>query len=69
MQQLYSEFAGEAGDITVSTVVKLCAPEPHGLTEADLIEYKRIIPAWTDCRALGEQCPSLAIAILREVRH
>jgi hypothetical protein len=66
MRQLYAEFAGEAGDIMISIVVKLGAPDPYDLTEVDLTEYKGIIPPWNDWGAVEEQCRSLAIAILRE---
>jgi hypothetical protein len=66
MRQLYAEFAGEAGDIMISIVVKLAAPDPYDLTEVDLTEYKGIIPPWNDWGAVEEQCRSLAVAILRE---
>ena len=66
MRQLYEEFAGEAGDIMISIVVKLGTPDPYDLTEVDLSEYKGIIPPWNDWDAVGEQCRSLAIAILRK---
>jgi hypothetical protein len=67
MQQLYAEFAGEAGDIMISIIVKLGAPDPYDLTEVDLTEYKGIIPPWNDWGAVEEQCRSLAIAILGKV--
>ena len=67
MMQLYSEFAGEAGDIMISIVVKLGTPDPYDLTEVDLTEYKGIIPPWDDWRAVEEQCRSLAVEILRRV--
>jgi hypothetical protein len=67
MRQLYAEFAGEAGDIMVSIVVKLGAPDPYDLTEVDLSEYKGIIPPWNDWGAVEEQCRALAVAILRRV--
>jgi hypothetical protein len=66
MRQLYAEFAGEAGDIMISIIVKLGSPDPYDLTEVDLTEYKGIIPPWNDWGAVEEQCRSLAIAILRE---
>ena len=66
MRQLYAEFAGEAGDIMISIIVKLGAPDPYDLTEVDLTEYKGIIPPWNDWGAVEKQCRSLAIAILRE---
>jgi hypothetical protein len=67
MRQLYAEFAGEAGDIMVSIVVKLGAPDPYDLTEVDLTEYKGIIPPWNDWGAVQKQCQALAMAILRIV--
>ena len=48
MRQLHAEFAGEAGDIMISIVVKLSAPDPYDLTGVDLTEYKGIIPPWND---------------------
>jgi hypothetical protein len=66
MRQLYEEFAGEAGDIMISIIVKLGTPDPYDLTEVDLSEYKGIIPPWNDWGAVEEQCRSLAIAILRK---
>ncbi len=36
MRELYAEFVGEAGDILVSIVVKLGAPDPYDLTDVDL---------------------------------
>ncbi len=65
MRELYAEFAGEVGDIMVSIVVKLAAPDPYDLTEVDLKEYKGIIPPWDDWTAVQRQCRSLAEAILR----
>jgi hypothetical protein len=67
MMQLYSEFAGEAGDIMISIVVKLGTPDPYDLTEVDLTEHKGIIPPWNDWGAVEEQCRSLAVEILRRV--
>ena len=65
MRQLYAEFAGEAGEIIVSIVVKLGEPDPYDLTEVDLSEYKGIIPPWNDWAAVRKQCRLLAVAILR----
>jgi hypothetical protein len=65
MMQLYSEFAGEAGDIMISIVVKLGTPDPYDLTGVDLTEYKGIIPPWNDWGAVEKQCRSLAVEILR----
>jgi hypothetical protein len=64
MRRLYSEFAGEVGEILVSVVVKLAAPDPYDLTEVDLAEYKGIIAAWSSWSAVQAQCRRLAIAIL-----
>ncbi len=66
MRRLYAEFAGEVGDIMVSIVVKLAAPDPYDLTEVDLREYKGIISPWDDWAAVQRQCHSLAEAILRK---
>jgi hypothetical protein len=64
MKRLYSEFAGEAGDIMISIVVKLGTPDPYDLTEVDLAEYKGIIPPWNDWGAVQAQCRSLAVEML-----
>jgi hypothetical protein len=66
MRDLYAQFAGEVGDIMVSIVVKLTAPDPYDLTEVDLKEYKGIIPPWDDWAAVERQCRSLAEGILRK---
>ncbi len=65
MRNLYVDFAGEVGDILVSIVVKLTAPDPYDLTEVDLKEYKGIIPPWDDWASVERQCRSLAEEILR----
>ncbi len=67
MPELYAEFVGEAGDILVSIVVKLGAPDPYDLTDVDLTEYKGIIPPWNAWGAVEKQCRVLAVAILRKV--
>lgn len=64
MNELYSEFAGEAGDMLTSAVVKLATPDPYDLTDIDLTEYKGVIKPWDDWRAVGKQCGSLAAALL-----
>jgi hypothetical protein len=64
MRQLYAEFAGEAGDMMISILVKLGTPDPYDLTEVDLTEYKGIIAPWSNWSAVEKQCRSLAIAIL-----
>ncbi|MCX7040692.1 MAG: hypothetical protein NT005_16355 [Spirochaetes bacterium] len=50
MRYLYAEFAGVAGDILISVLVKLAAPDPYDLTDVDLREYKGIIPPRNGCR-------------------
>ncbi len=65
MADLYAEFAGEAGDILVSVVVKLAAPDPYDLTEVDLSEYKGIIAPWNNWNSVVRQCRSLATGILQ----
>jgi hypothetical protein len=64
MNEIYSEFAGEGGDMLTSALVKLAAPDPYDLTEVDLTEYKGIIAPWNNWRAVQTQCASLAAAIL-----
>jgi hypothetical protein len=64
MRSFYADFAGEAGDIMVSVVVKLAAPDPYDLSEVDLAEYKGIIPPWQSWSSVQNQCRSLAVAIL-----
>jgi hypothetical protein len=66
MNKLYSEFAGEGGDMLSTVVVKLSSPDPYDLTEVDLAEYKGIAAPWNDWRAVESQCRSLALALLEE---
>lgn len=66
MNDLYSEFAGESGDMLSTVVVKLSSPDPYDLTELDLSEYKGIVAPWNDWRAVESQCRSLALALLAE---
>jgi hypothetical protein len=66
MRHLYAEFAGEAGDILISVLVKLAAPDPYDLTDVDLREYKGIIPLWNDWRAVESQCRSVALEMLKK---
>jgi hypothetical protein len=66
MRNLYAEFAGEAGDILISVLVKLAAPDPYDLTDVDLREYKGIIPPWDDWRAVVSQCRSVALEMLQK---
>jgi hypothetical protein len=66
MRSLYAEFAGEAGDILLSVIVKLTAPDPYDLTDVDLREYKGIIPPWDDWRAVQSQCRAIALAMLKK---
>ncbi len=66
MRNLYAEFAGEAGDILISVLVKLAAPDPYDLTDVDLREYKGIIPPWNDWRAVVSQCRSVALEMLKK---
>lgn len=65
MQDLYSEFAGEGGDILVTIVMKLSHPDPYDLTEVDLAEYKGIVPPWNSWHAVEKQCRALAVALLK----
>jgi hypothetical protein len=64
MNEIYSEFAGEGGDMLTSALVKLAAPDPYDLTDIDLTEYKGIIAPWNNWRAVQVQCAALAAAIL-----
>jgi hypothetical protein len=64
MNEIYSEFAGESGDMLTSALVKLAAPDPYDLTDIDLTEYKGIIAPWNNWRAVQVQCGALAAAIL-----
>jgi hypothetical protein len=66
MQDLYSEFAGEGGDILVTLVMKLSHPDPYDLTDVDLTEYKGIIAPWNSWRAVEKQCRALAAALLKQ---
>ena len=66
MKCLYAEFAGEAGDILISVLVKLTAPDPYDLTDVDLREYKGIIPPWNDWHAVESQCRSVALEMLKK---
>ena len=64
MNEIYSEFAGEGGDMLTSVLVKLAAPDPYDLTDVDLMEYKGIIAPWNNWRSVQAQCASLAATIL-----
>lgn len=64
MNELYSDFAGEGGDMLTTIVVKLSNPSPYDLTEVDLGEYKGIVPPWNDWRAVEDQCRKLAIELV-----
>jgi hypothetical protein len=66
MRYLYAEFAGEAGDILISVLVKLADPGPYDLTDVDLREYKGIISPWNDWRAVQSQCRSVALEMLKK---
>jgi len=66
MRDLYREFASEAGDVLISVIVKLAAPEPYDLTEVDLTEYKGIVAPWNDWTAVERQCRSVAVDLLRK---
>ena len=65
MNDLYGEFAGEAGDVLTTLVVKLANPEPYDLTDVDLSEYKGIVAPWNDWRSVTAQCAKLAASILK----
>jgi hypothetical protein len=64
MNEIYSDFAGEGGDMLTSALVKLAAPDPYDLTDIDLTEYKGIIAPWNTWRAVQAQCASLAATML-----
>lgn len=64
MNEIYSEFAGEGGDMLTSALVKFVEPVPYDLTDIDLAEYKGIIAPWNSWRAVKAQCATLAAAIL-----
>ncbi len=66
MNAIYSEFAGEGGDMLTSALVKLAAPDPYDLTDIDLADYKGIIAPWNNWRAVQVQCATLATAILTQ---
>jgi len=66
MNELYSEFAGEGGDMLSTVVVKLSNPDPYDLTEIDLTEYKGIVAPWYDWHAVEAQCRALALAVLED---
>jgi len=66
MNSLYAQFAGEAGDMLSSIIVKLTHPDPYDLTEVDLTEYKGIVAPWNDWRAVQAQCRALAVALLEQ---
>jgi len=65
MNDLYGEFAGEAGDALTTLVVRLANPEPYDLTDVDLPEYKGIVAPWNDWRSVAAQCARLAATILK----
>lgn len=65
MRNLYAEFAGEAGDILISVLVKLADPDPYDLTDVDLREYKGIIPPWNDWSSVVSQCRLIALQMLK----
>lgn len=69
MHDLYSEFAGEGGDIMVTIVMKFSHPDPYDLTEVDLAEYKGIVAAWNSWRAVEKQCRALAVALLKQASN
>lgn len=64
MNELYSDFAGEGGDMLTSVIVSLTTPTPYDLTQVDLAEYKGIIAPWNDWHAVEEQCSGVAAALL-----
>ena len=64
MNELYAGFAGEAGDMLSTVVVKLSNPDPYDLSGIDLGEYKGIVAPWNDWRAVQAQCRALAVALL-----
>jgi hypothetical protein len=65
MSELYSDFAGEGGDMLMTVVSKLADPDPYDLTDVDLREYKGIVPPWNNWDAVKNQCRSVAVAVLR----
>lgn len=66
MNELYADFAGEAGDMLSTLLVKLTNPDPYDLTTVDLSEYKGIVAPWNDWNAVAAQCRSLALALLED---
>ncbi len=66
MNDLYSEFAGEGGDMLTSIAVKLSNPDPYDLTEVDLSEYKGIVAPWNNWLAVEAQCRALVVALLKK---
>jgi hypothetical protein len=66
MNELYTDFAGEGGDMLGTILVKLSNPDPYDLTHLDLSEYKGIIAPWSDWQSVVRQCRSLAVALLDE---
>jgi hypothetical protein len=64
MNELYAEFAGEAGSMLTTVVTRLAAPDPYDLTDVDLSEYKGITPPWNDWNAVVAQCRAVAAAVL-----
>jgi hypothetical protein len=62
MNQLYTQFAGEGGEMLGSVIVKPSNPDPYDLTEVDLTEYKGIAAPWSDWRAVKTQCRKVAAA-------
>jgi hypothetical protein len=66
MRHLSAEFAGEAGDILISVLVKLTALDPYDLTDVDLREYKGMIIPWNNWHAVESQCRSVALEMLKK---
>lgn len=66
MNDLYTEFAGEGGDILTSIAVKLSNPDPYDLTDVDLSEYKGIVAPWNNWLAVEAQSRALVVALLRK---
>lgn len=64
MNDLYTEFSGEGGDMLSTVVVKLSNPDPYDLTQVDLAEYRGIVAPWNDWQTVVEQCRSLALSLL-----
>jgi len=64
MNRLYSDFAGEGGDLLLSIVLKLTNPDPYDLTDVDLSEYKGIIAPWNAWNEVEKQCRGLALELL-----